>query len=213
MSEKPGTEFNDNRETPLVCDATDPHSFVDEDGARFLLWTTDEGPKTKDEGQSATSSSTVLRPSSAIRLQRLDKDGLQLAGEAMDVLIPSQPWEGNRVSAPTLVKRAGHYFLLYTAGDGTSSTIGYARADSPLGPFTKATAPLLQAGDAICAPSGQTVFLDAAGQDWLIYNATPLPCSNDFSRSLVRMDRLERDGNKLMVAPSTTTQAAPMLEK
>lgn len=198
LSEKPAGPYDDSRETPLVCggqSASDADAFVDEDGTTYLLWR--EGG-TGGEG--------------AIRAQRLNRDALEMVGEPTTLLTVSQPWEGQSIGAPTLVKRAGRYFLLYSGNAPATrdAAIGYAVASSPLGPFTKSAAnPLLTATAEVCGPSGQAVFLDAGRQDWLLYQAQPCAASGASGQRSVRLDRLQVEGDTLTVVPASGAQPAP----
>lgn len=206
-SEKPTGPYDDTRETPLVCGATgvgDPYAFIDEGGAMYLLWT------------------ETSRQPATIFIQRLNRDGLGLIDEAKALLTADQLWEKGVLSAPTLIKRASRYFLLYTSAGG----IGYASGDSAQGPLTKAGAPLLAGRDpaattSACVPGGQAVILDAVGQDWLVYET----CSRgslDDGRSTspapileqgIRMDRLVVEGGRLSVAVIDGPQVAPSLRR
>ena len=194
LSEKPAGPYDDSRETPLVCGgqgASDADAFVDEDGTTYLLWS---------EG-------------AAIRAQRLNRDALEMVGEAATLLSVSQPWEGQTVGAPTLVKRAGRYFLLYSGNtpDTRDYAVGYAVSSSPLGPFTKSAAnPLLASTAEVCGPGGQAVFLDAARQDWLLYQAPPCGASGTSTpQRPLRLDRLQVAGDTLTVVPASGPQPAP----
>ena len=198
-AEKPAGPYDDSRETPLVCGgqgASDADAFVDEDGATYLLWR-----------EGGTGGGAV------IRAQRLNRDALERVGEPAMLLTVSQPWEGQTIGAPTLVKRAGRYFLLYSgnAPDTRDTAIGYAVGGSPLGPFTPSAAnPLLASTAEVCGPGGQAVLLDAARQDWLLYQAQPCAASGGSSpQRFVRLDRLQVEGDKLAVAPTSGAQPGP----
>ncbi|NLH47531.1 MAG: hypothetical protein GX444_02895 [Myxococcales bacterium] len=59
-------------------------------------------------------------------------DGIewQPANDGQPVLIPDQPWEGDRVGAPALLAAGGRYLLWYVGGRGAG--IGFAESDDGL---------------------------------------------------------------------------------
>ncbi len=147
----------------LVCPedeggAIDAATFLDEDGTRYLLW--------KNDGNCCGLDTWLY-------IQPLADDGLTLTGEATRLVKQDQPWEGNLVEAPTLVERDGTYVLLYSANDygGDAYAVGYATADSPTGPYTKAEEPLLTTDGtdgAYIGPGGQDVVVGPDGAEHLV---------------------------------------------
>ncbi len=147
----------------LVCPedeggAIDAATFLDEDGTRYLLW--------KNDGNCCGLDTWLY-------IQPLADDGLTLTGEPTRLVKQDQPWEGNLVEAPTLVERDGTYVLLYSANDygGDAYAVGYATADSPTGPFTKAEEPLLTTDGtdgAYIGPGGQDVVVGPDGAEHLV---------------------------------------------
>lgn len=150
---------------PLVCPqaqggAIDAASFVDEDGTRYLLWKNDGNCCGKDTW---------------IYLQTTSQDGLTLTGKPHRLIKQGQPWEGNLVEAPTLVRRDGIYVLLYSANDysGGEYATGYASSKAITGPYRKAKEPLLSSAGtdgAYTGPGGQDVVTDADGNDHLVFH-------------------------------------------
>jgi len=150
----------------LVCPedeggAIDASTFLDEDGTRYLLW--------KNDGN-------CCGLDTWLQIAPLSEDGLTLAGETTKLVKQDQPWEGNLVEAPTLVERDGTYVLLYSANDygGEAYAVGYATADSPTGPFTKAEEPLLSTDTSegrYIGPGGQDVVTAPDGSDRLVFHA------------------------------------------
>ena len=164
-AEDPLGPFRPVGSKPLVCPhaqggAIDAASFVDSDGTRYLLWKNDGNCCGKDTW---------------IYLQTTSQDGLQLTGRSHRLIKQDQPWEGNLVEAPTLVRRGGRYVLLYSANDysGDQYATGYATAKRITGPYRKVEEPLLstQGTDgAYTGPGGQDVLTDAQGDDHLIFH-------------------------------------------
>lgn len=159
---------------PLVCPladggAIDPSVFRDDDGAEYLLWKTD---------------SNCCSGAPAIYLQKLTPDGLALEGshgvdapwilaDATPLIHRDQPWEGQVVEAPSLIKHAGRYYLFYSGGyyGGGSYAVGYASADRLMGPYQKASAPLLSAANGLSGPGGQDVFIGPRGEPMMAFHA------------------------------------------
>ncbi len=146
---------------PLVCPvaaggAIDPASHVEPDGSRWLLWKNDGNCCGRDTW---------------LHLQRLTADGLRTAGPGRRLVKQDQPWEGDLVEAPTLVRHDGSYVLLYSANDygGDAYATGYAVADRLTGPYRKADGPLLtSAATGITGPGGQDVVTGPDGTEHLV---------------------------------------------
>jgi arabinan endo-1,5-alpha-L-arabinosidase len=149
---------------PFICQrgeggSIDAEYFVDEDGSQYLLWKSD-------------SNSQGGAPD--IYIQQLSPDGHSLVGEPVSLMTVDRRWEGLVVEGPTLWEREGKYYLFYSANDYASEdyAVGYAVADSPTGPFTKAQDPLLttdiQAG--IIGPGGQDIVTGPDGETWMLFH-------------------------------------------
>ncbi len=71
------------------------------------------------------------------------------------------------------VFRGGTYYLPYS-GSGASTldyAVGYAVADSPLGPFRKHPGnPIVHRGNGVFGPGHGSVVADAAGRLWHVYH-------------------------------------------
>jgi beta-xylosidase len=150
----------------LVCPedeggAIDASTFLDADGTRYLLW--------KNDGN-------CCGLDTWLSIAPLSEDGLSLAGPATRLLQQDQPWEGDLIEAPTLVERDGVYVLLYSANGygGEEYATGYATADSPTGPYTKAEEPLLSTDGTdgrYVGPGGQDVVTTPEGEDVLAFHS------------------------------------------
>ena len=178
----------------LVCPeddggAIDASTFLDEDGTRYLLW--------KNDGN-------CCGLDTWLHIAPLSDDGLSLAGKETKLVKQDQPWEGNLVEAPTLVERDGTYVLMYSANDYGSDkyAIGYATADSPTGPFTKAEEPLLTTDGSegrFVGPGGQDVVTAPDGSDRLVFHSWDVaflqravyvvPLDWDDGRPVVKLDQ------------------------
>ena len=161
----PAGPFTSDAEQPLVCPddggAIDASTFVDDDGTMYLLF--------KNDGN-------CCGLDTWLQIAPLSADGLSLTAEPTKLAMQDQAWEGNLVEAPTLVKRGGSYVLLYSANDygGADYAIGYATADSVLGPYSKPTEPLLTTTSSdgrYLGPGGQDVVVGPDGNDMLVFHS------------------------------------------
>ncbi len=188
-------------EKAFICQAQeggsiDPASFTDDDGSHYLLW--------KNDGNCC---GIVTR----IYIQKLSEDGLSLEDEPTVLIENDQGWEGRLVEAPTLWKQNDRYYLFYSANAYNTDryAVGYAVADSVLGPYTKHTKPLLetdmQHGGAF-GPGGQDVVLDDDGETWLVYHSW----DPTVTYRGMQIDRLVWKGDVPVVeGPKRTPQAFP----
>ena len=165
-ADSPEGPFEVVGEEMLVCPedqggAIDASTFTDDDGTSYLLW--------KNDGNCCELDTWLY-------IAPLSEDGLTLAGEPTRLVKQDQPWEGNLVEAPTLVKRDGSYVLLYSANDygGERYAIGYATADAATGPYTKGEDPLFTtaaSGGEYVGPGGQDVVVAPDGSDQLAFHS------------------------------------------
>jgi arabinan endo-1,5-alpha-L-arabinosidase len=154
-----------SNEAPFVCQqneggSIDPAVFVDDDGTPYLLWKSDANSR---------GGRTWLY------IQRLSAGGLALEGEPVRLLTAGARWEGILVEAPTLWKHEGRYYLFYSANDYRSRdyAVGYAVADKPEGPYTKAEEnPILKTDLAagIVGPGGQDIQAGADGRTTILFH-------------------------------------------
>ena len=161
---------------PLVCQfalggTIDASPFRDVDGALYLYF--------KNDGNNPAADKPAQ-----IWGQRLAPDGLRLEGEAVPLLRNDAAWEGRVVEAPTMVRHAGGYTMLFSASDFgwherqrlSSYAIGYASCDGPLGPCRDAADnPLLYSVDSrevgcLSGPGHQAVF-EAGGLTFMAFHA------------------------------------------
>jgi beta-xylosidase len=162
-STSPTGPFRPVGDKPLVCPANqggaiDAASYVEPDGKRYLLWKNDGNCCGKDTW---------------LHLQPLSADGLTFTGRPVRLIKQDQPWEGNLVEAPTLVKHGTSYVLFYSANDygGENYTTGYATASKLEGPYKKAAEPLLTTEETeVTGPGGQDVVTDASGDTHIVFH-------------------------------------------
>jgi beta-xylosidase len=163
-SSRPEGPFVDHRGEPLVfvndeIGSIDPSPFRADDGRLYLLWKAD---------------ATAAKGSSALWIQPLRDDGLELVGERHMTLQLDAPWEGETIEAPSMLSVDGTYYLFYS-GNGFNTpryAVGYATGPSPLGPFTKqtTTAPWYGSDSVVAGPGGQEWTTDDDGNLVMTYH-------------------------------------------
>ena len=153
VSDSPAGPFEDVRE--FVCRAIDAHFFRDNDGTLYLYY--------------------VKFPGFRITVQPMESP-VEPKGEPVTLLQPESDWEmrHDRVTeAPWMLKHNQKYYLLYS-GTHTKSphyAIGYAVADNPTGPFTRApNNPIVQRDATLFGPGHCSVAKDGDGKMWLLYH-------------------------------------------
>lgn len=166
-------------------DTLDAESFTDGDGSRWLIYKSG-------------------RVYSTMWLQRLTPDGLGTVGPRTEMIRSDRPDEGIIVEAPTVLRRAEGYVLLYSANsyDSGSYHVNWATAPRLAGPWTKAAAPLLTTdtiGRAYPNPGHQ----DAIGP-YLVFHATTGPAERGMFLLALAWDR----GTPTVVAPRSASQLA-----
>jgi GH43 family beta-xylosidase len=182
---------------PLICPlaaggAIDPGSFVDIDGARYLVW--------KNDGN-------CCGVATVIYVQRLSGDGLALASAPTALLTADRDWEGGIVEAPTLWRENGRYHLFYSANGygGGGYAMGHAVADSLFGPFRKDVDPWMRSGPSVVGPGGQDLVRAGDGATWLVYHTW----SQTAPYREMDLGRLTWDGTRPILSPTRGLQSAP----
>lgn len=165
-SASPDGPFRPVGDTPLICPAQaggaiDASTYT-EGGRRYILW--------KNDGNCCHP-----RKDTWLHLQPTSWDGTHVTGDPVRLIRQDQPWEGHLVEAPTLIKRAGHYILFYSANayDGSAYATGYAVSPSLTGPYTKAPRPLMTTesfSGAVQGPGGQDVVTGPDGHDHIVFH-------------------------------------------
>jgi GH43 family beta-xylosidase len=135
--------------------AIDAHLFRDDDGRLYLYF--------------------VQLPGFRITVQPL-AGPTEPNGMPIPVLRPEAEWEqrsGQVTEGPWLLKRHGRYYLLYSGSgaDTPNYAVGYATADKPTGPFTRAAHnPIIHRSEGLFGPGHGCAIQDEAGRWWHIYH-------------------------------------------
>ena len=153
LSDRPDGVFKD--QGTLIEKAIDAHMYLDEDGQYYLYY--------------------VQYPGFRIHVQPMESP-VRKKGDPVPLIQATDPWEKKQAAlteAPWMLKHQGVYYLLYSASgaDTQDYAIGYARASSPLGPFTKYEGnPIIGKGSNIFGPGHCSVIKTRDGQLWMIYH-------------------------------------------
>ncbi len=171
------------RATPIVRDANlgaiDAHFFADDDGRQYLYW--------KLDGNAVGQPTPILA-------QELTADGMNFApGSSPREVLRNDPatWEGGVVEGPWVIRRGATYFLFYSGNvyDERYRT-GVAKGTSPLGPFAKKGAPILN-NDADWVGPGHGSVVVAHGADFFFHHAWPTNGAGVRNAGAGRWDLLE----------------------
>jgi beta-xylosidase len=164
-SAKPEGPYQDQASEPLVCQedqggSIDASPFIDKDGQRYLYW--------KNDGNCCGMATWIW-------VQKVSPEGTRLIGERRQLFYNSNAWEGGVIEAPNTVLRDGRYYLFYSSGrwDSPFYSVGYAVANSPMGPFRKVSVegPLVETMSGPVLGAGhQGITTDGAGRSWFYYH-------------------------------------------
>ncbi len=187
---------------PLVHDPNpgviDAHYFRASDGRRFLTWKVD---------------GNAIGRATPIRIQELAADGITRMGEVRTILTNDRAWEGALVEGQWIVERDGWFYLFYS-GNGYASAnyaAGVARSRDVLGPYEKASAPILVSNGAFGGPGHGSIVTSPRGEHVHVYHAWLRDRIGMSPGRQVLVDRiLWRDGWPSMPAsPSPRSQPPP----
>jgi beta-xylosidase len=161
-AEKPSGPYTDRG--PIVAQedgSIDPVPATDSDGVLYLVW--------KEDGNSR-------RQPTPIWAQRLNNEGIKLAGEPRELIRNDAAWEGGLVEGPFILRRNDWFYLFYSGngccGTGCNYAMGVARAHSLLGPWQKnPTNPILAGNETWKCPGHGSIITDPQGRYWLLYHA------------------------------------------
>lgn len=187
----------------------DGHIFVDDDGTPYLYFSRNGGR----EGYSYGCNYGVA----------LEQDLSKPVGTPVQLMEASQEWERinwdtNRCNeGPTVLKHGGKYYMTYSANQTSlpGYGVGYATADSPLGPWTKAAENPILAGNAsigVSSPGHNSIVATPADDGLLIFYHTHADPAHPSQDRVVNMDRLEftADGKLRVEGPTRTPQPLPV---
>jgi arabinan endo-1,5-alpha-L-arabinosidase len=158
--------------------------------ASYLLW--------KEDGNAQNAPTPI-------RARALAANGLSVTGNTSTLITNDQTWEGNLVEAPFVVEHSGMYYLFYSGNAYFDNryAVGVARAASPLGPYTKAPAPIVTSNATWIGPGHCSVV-----DDYMIYHAWN--ATHDARMVLVDQIQWTSDGwPRVYSAPSKASRPLP----
>jgi arabinan endo-1,5-alpha-L-arabinosidase len=187
---------------PLIHDPAmgliDASEITASDGTPYVVW--------KEDGNA------IGKPT-PIHAQPLAAGGLSLAGSPATLITNDEAWEGAVVEGPFMIEHAGSYYLFYSGNSYASSAyaVGVARAASPLGPFTKAGAPILSTGGAWAGPGHCAVVDTPAGDTYMVYHSWEQSAVGGAPGRLVLTDAVEWQNAwpSVPLSPSSTSRPTP----
>ncbi len=218
VSEDPAGPFRDLHGP--WCDigwsCIDAHVFVDDDGTPYLYF-----------AQVGVVENATARPRQRyiygkIHGLRLKEDLSGPAGEPVLCAEADQEWEDPesvRVrcnEGAFVLKHAGRYYMTYSATHYASPRygIGYATAESPLGPWTKSDSNPLARTDpekGVSGPGHNSFTTSPDGREvFMVYHAHADPEHPSGNRT-VNIDRVvfDEDGRMRLIGPTRTHQPMP----
>ncbi len=186
----------------------DAHVFRDDDGQLYMYYSRDCS-ENKVNGKN-TSQIYVVEMESMVKVKEKAEHRL--------LLTPEQEWEmqsGDWLwnEGPDILKHDGKYYLFYSANFYADSkySIGYAVADSPIGPFVKYEGnPILSATNTMSGPGNNSFFHSIDGKDFFTaYHTHTIVILGGGDRKLT-IDRagFRKDGTFYINGPTDTMQPA-----
>ncbi len=161
----------------------------------------------------------------ALKIVKLKPDFSAIEGEAKALIHADRPAERGILDAPTMIKRDGTYWLVFSGGwfqswkKDACYRVWSAHSRSLMGPYVKSDKPIIEskAGETY-SPGHQTIFELPSGEWWMAYHGwnaegDPMYGHNKLGRTL-RLDRLTwtKSGPKV-TGPTITPQAMPKLTR
>ena len=112
-----------------------------------------------------------------------------------------------------MVEQGGQFFLFYSANGYASPSyaIGVARASSPMGPFVKASQPILRTTGGWAGPGHGSVLKTAKGETWHVYHSWRAGQVGGGNGRVVLLDRVFWEGGwpTMLAAPSGRSLPPP----
>jgi len=216
VADEPGGPFEDLH-APWFDDnfsCIDAHLFIDEDGTPYLFY-----EKVGAVGQPGVGGGYLWGRIFGVPLK---EDLSAPVAEPTLCLAPSEPWENpdddfaRSTEGMTVFLRDGRYYMTYSANHYRDPDygIGYATADSPLGPWRKAEANPILAKDlaaGVSGPGHNSVIRSPDGSEWFIVYHTHADAENPSAKRVLNLDRIEfsPQGELRVKGPTRIPQPLP----
>lgn len=189
----------------------DSHIFFDDDGKAYLFFA-------KDMSTNYVPGSTTKKRSEIWGIE-IKPDLTDTIGPAKQLFYPSQSWENPNYNdawneAPTMVKRNGLYYLMYSANCYCGNySVGYAISRSPLGPFIKYSQnPILSGVSSfVSGPGHNSVVMSPDNSEMFCVYHSHIDLVEQGGKRLINIDRMgfTPDGVLYINGPTYTPQAYP----
>jgi beta-xylosidase len=207
-SDDPAGPFVDDSTEAFICPlsqggAIDPSVVVDDDGTPHLLW--------KSDGN-------CCKLPTIIYSQRLSSDGLSTAGEPVELLTATQPWEGDLIEAPSMVRKGSTHYLFYSANnwDSTNYAVGAAVCESITGPCHKPErTPWMASSGRSRGPGGEEFFAPPGSSEiWMVHHGwLPHQAGTPDGQRRLYLDRISfGDGDALPTRSNDEAVAEALVE-
>jgi GH43 family beta-xylosidase len=212
-ADSPGGPFRDVFNRPMFdfgYAAIDGHVLIDDDGSKYFYYARDCSENIVDG-----------RHESHLYVARLKDDLVSLHGEPLLITRPDQEWECRSGpewfwnEGPFVLKQDHRYYLMYSANFYASRdySVGYAVAESPLGPFIKSPHnPVLVSPNAMISGPGHNSLIHSpdGSELFIVYHIHTDPGHPGGDRQ-VCIDRIgfREDGSLYVTGPTHTPQPIP----
>ena len=218
------------RRVGVATSASPAGPFVDSGAPLFDGWAIDgtvyQDPSTGKETLYFSQLQEPDYPGAAIAAVPLVRDDARhtyrIEGKPQTVVRGSSAWEDkdgdpNNGSlrytneGPTVFERNGKIYLMYSAGswDMPTYAVGYAVADSPLGPFRKVEPPVLKATPLVDGPGHNAVVMGPNNLDLVhLYHARTQPYLDPWNR-MPFVDRLDFIQERISCSPPSLAWLEP----
>lgn len=182
----------------------DNHLFIDEDGTAYMYWVR-----------------FGLGKGNEIRVATLGEDLTELTSDQVECIHAEEDtWEmqlGRVTEGPFVLKHGGKYYLTYSGNDFHSQdyAVGYAVADSPLGPWKKYEGnPILRRPQEYLGTGHHAFFMSADGkQMYIVFHAHASAEKATPRRTLIAPCRFEEhtDGSDATLVIDTENIIEPII--
>lgn len=237
VSDRPTGPFVDLRDEPIFSPGypiLDANIFVDDDGRYYLYYSRAcyEHPVESEVADWAKKEGLFDEiEESWVYGVELNPDFNSVIGEPVMLLRPplkmddaNAEWESRSVTSGEVNRRwtegsftfqhDGTYYMMYSANfyAGPNYAVGYATADSPLGPYAKATNnPVLQknsdrGGEVTGTGHNSVLFLDGTDKMYVVYHGRTKSTGDE---RVVFMDAMSIDENGILTVNGPTTDPQP----
>lgn len=214
-SSSPLGPFEDVSDKPFLDrddkSSIDSHIFFDDDGKAYMYFANDMSTNYVTE---------IGKKRSEIWVIEVKPDLSDTIGTAKMLFYPTQDWEYSSSNssywneAPTMIKRNGIYYLMYSANCYCSNySVGYAIARSPMGPFTKYSQNPILAGvtSYVSGPGHHSIVMSPDNSEMICVYHSHVDLVEQGGKRMVNIDRMGFTSNGILYinGPTYTPQDYP----